>query len=206
MPKIADHARAARRDQILAAALACFARSGFHASTMAEVAEEATVSKGTPYLYFPSKEALYTALYEEWHCALDERIETAIADLADGDRHTPRQLFRAAVAAVGEHVIEHESTCRVLMEAYMLAAYIPAISEVVRASEDRFRQRVEHLILDGVAAGEWPADTNAAVEARLMIATVNGLMAQWHLEPGSFDWDTAATALARGSPPCVSET
>lgn len=197
MPKIADDARATRRKQILAAALDCFARSGFHTTTMADVATVATVSKGTPYLYFPSKESLYIALYEEWHCALDERIEIAIAELADIDGHTPRQLLGAAVAAVGEHVVDHESTCRVLMEAYILAAYVPAIAEVVRAGEDRFHQRVERLIQDGIAAGEWPADSDAAVEARLIIATVNGLMAQWHLEPGSFAWGAAATALAR---------
>lgn len=199
MPKLTDDALATRRNEILAAALGCFTRSGFHTTTMADVAEEAGVSKGTPYLYFPSKESLYIALYEEWDCALDERIESAIAALADDDRHTPGRVLRAAVSAVGGHLVANESTCRVLMEAYILAAYVPAIGEVVRASEDRFYLRLERLVQDGIATGEWPADTDAAVEARLIIATVNGLMAQWHLEPGSFDWDAAATALARGS-------
>ena len=50
MPKIAEETRAARRDQIVAAALACFARTGYHATTMADVAAQAGVSKGTPYL------------------------------------------------------------------------------------------------------------------------------------------------------------
>jgi hypothetical protein len=52
MPKIAEAVRAARREQIIAAGLACFARSGYHATTMADVAAQAGVSKGTPYLYF----------------------------------------------------------------------------------------------------------------------------------------------------------
>ena len=52
VPKIAEQARAARREQIIAAGLACFARSGYHAATMADVAAQAGVSKGTPYLYF----------------------------------------------------------------------------------------------------------------------------------------------------------
>lgn len=199
MPKLTDHALATRRNGILTAALGCFSRSGFHTTTMADVAEEAGVSKGTPYLYFPSKESLYIAMYEEWHCELDVRIDTAIAGLAD-DGHTPRQLLGAAVSAVGEHVVKHESTCRVLMEAYILAAYVPAIGDAVRQSEDRFYRRLVSLIEDGVDRGEWPADTDAAVEARLNIATVNGLMAQWHLEPRSFDWDAAATAIARGLP------
>jgi hypothetical protein len=51
MPKIAEQTRAARRGQIIAAALACFARAGYHETTMADVAAQAGVSKGTPYLY-----------------------------------------------------------------------------------------------------------------------------------------------------------
>jgi AcrR family transcriptional regulator len=47
VPKLAEQARAARRDQIAAAALACFARSGYHATTMADIAVAAGVSKGT---------------------------------------------------------------------------------------------------------------------------------------------------------------
>jgi AcrR family transcriptional regulator len=57
VPKIADEARTARRDQIIAAAAGCFAQAGYHATTMADIAEAAGVSKRTPYLYFPGKEA-----------------------------------------------------------------------------------------------------------------------------------------------------
>jgi hypothetical protein len=62
--RIAEAARAARRDQIITAGLACFARSGYHATTMADVAAQAGVSKGTPYLYFDSKQALFLALHQ----------------------------------------------------------------------------------------------------------------------------------------------
>ena len=37
---------------------------------MADVAAQAGVSKGTPYLYFASKEALFLALHEEWDLSL----------------------------------------------------------------------------------------------------------------------------------------
>ena len=81
MPKIAEQARAARREQIIAAGLACFARAGYYATTMADVAAQAGVSKGTPYLYFPSKEALFLALHEEWDCGAEQRIGAAIATI-----------------------------------------------------------------------------------------------------------------------------
>src|SRR5215469_5278115 len=62
VPKLAEQAKAVRREQIIAAGLACFARTGYFATTMADVAAEAGVSKGTPYLYFDSKQALFLAL------------------------------------------------------------------------------------------------------------------------------------------------
>jgi len=83
VPKIADEARTARRDQIIAAAAECFARAGYHVTTMADIAETAGVSKGTPYLYFPGKEALFIALYEEWDCGLAARVDAAIGGLAE---------------------------------------------------------------------------------------------------------------------------
>jgi hypothetical protein len=48
VPKIAEQARAARREQIIAAGLACFARCGYQATTMADVAAQAGLSKGIP--------------------------------------------------------------------------------------------------------------------------------------------------------------
>src|SRR6516164_8107393 len=104
MPKIAEEARAARRDQIIAAALACFARTGYHATTMADVAAQAGVSKGTPYLYFDSKEALFLALHEEWDCGLADRVNAAIAALPDDARRSPRAVLHAVAAAIAAHV------------------------------------------------------------------------------------------------------
>lgn len=55
----------ARPQEILEAALAVFAEKGFAAARMDEIAGRARVSKGTIYLYFPSKEAVFKALVRE---------------------------------------------------------------------------------------------------------------------------------------------
>ena len=112
MPKIAEETRAARRDQITAAALACFARSGYHATTMADVAAQAGVSKGTPYLYYDSKEALFIALHQQWDCGLGDRVNAAVAALPESGRRSPRRVLRAVAAAVAAHVLEETETCR----------------------------------------------------------------------------------------------
>lgn len=58
MPKLSDSQQELRRTRILDAAEHCFARSGFHRTTMQEICKEAGVSAGALYLYFASKEAL----------------------------------------------------------------------------------------------------------------------------------------------------
>jgi TetR/AcrR family transcriptional repressor of uid operon len=196
MPKIAEEARAARRDQIIAAAAECFARSGYHATTMADIAEAAGVSKGTPYLYFPSKEALFIALYEEWNCGLAARIDAAVGDLPEPVPPSPRAVLAAVASAIAAHVLHNPQTCRVLMEATTLAAYEPAIAAKVQASNAGSRDQLTGLFHAGIAAGEWAPGTDPALHARLFMAGLYGLMAQWHLAPGSFSWDAAATTLA----------
>jgi TetR/AcrR family transcriptional repressor of uid operon len=196
MPRIAAEMRAARRDQIIAAALACFARAGYHATTMADVAAEAGVSKGTPYLYFQSKEALFIELHDQWDRGVAGRVNAAVAALPEPERRSPRRILHAVAAAVAAHVLEETGTCRVLMEARVLAAHEPAIAAAVRAADTKTHEQLESLIAAGVGAGEWPAGTDPALAARLFTAGLYGLMAQWHLAPGSFSWPAAAAALA----------
>ena len=196
MPKIAEQARAARREQIISAGLVCFARDGYHTATMADVAAQAGVSKGTPYLYFASKEALFLALHEEWDCGAGRRIDAAVAALPEAGRHSPRQVLHAIAAGIAAHVQAEPDTCRVLMEARSLAAHEPAVAAAVRAGDARSQQRLEELITAGVQVGEWPPGTDPALSARLFTAGLYGLMAQWHLAPGSFSWDAAVAGLA----------
>src|SRR5215203_6389495 len=53
-----------RRTRILDAAERCFVRSGFHRTTMQDIASEAAMSPGNLYRYFPSKDAMVGGLAE----------------------------------------------------------------------------------------------------------------------------------------------
>ena len=55
MPRVTDAHRETRRRQILDASIECFAREGFHRTSMAQIIAEAGVSAGTIYLYFTGK-------------------------------------------------------------------------------------------------------------------------------------------------------
>ena len=81
MPRVSDDHLAARRQQIVSAALRCFARDGFHATSVRDVVRESGLSAGAVYSYFPSKEELVAAAVEpildQLTAALDDALGAA---------------------------------------------------------------------------------------------------------------------------------
>lgn len=78
-----------RREELLDAAQQLFLDKGIAATSIDDIASAADVAKGTVYLYFPSKEALLTALQERFIVAFCTRLDTAM-DRCGPDRWRPR--------------------------------------------------------------------------------------------------------------------
>ena len=74
MPPAPTPTKQDKRELILAAALELFAEHGFAGSAVPLVAEAAGVATGTIYRYFPSKEALVNALYQQWKGDIKRRL------------------------------------------------------------------------------------------------------------------------------------
>jgi AcrR family transcriptional regulator len=68
-----------RRAELVDAASAVFARKGFAAASVDEIAKAAGVAKGTVYLYYPSKDDLYWAALESGAVALDREVRAAVS-------------------------------------------------------------------------------------------------------------------------------
>jgi AcrR family transcriptional regulator len=99
MPKLKPDTHRARREHILNAALTCFIRGGFHATTMQSICREAGISPGALYVYFDSKEALIEGLCERDRAEFAERF-AKLAEAPD---------FLGALAAIGEHYFVAEA-------------------------------------------------------------------------------------------------
>lgn len=65
------------RRQIFQAAMRLFERKGVHDTTVEEITQAADVGKGTFFNYFPSKEAIFSALAERQMGILDRAVERA---------------------------------------------------------------------------------------------------------------------------------
>ena len=62
MPKVEQEYLDARKNEIIDAAMICFARDGIHGASIADIRDEAGVSNGAIYHYFKTKEEIITAL------------------------------------------------------------------------------------------------------------------------------------------------
>src|ERR1700685_3695152 len=95
--RISDLAKAeGRRREILLGAARAFARRGFDATNMDQIAHACGLAKGHIYHYFRSKEEIFTEIRIDSVNRLIESI-TAVAPLA---QHDPELALRKAIAAV----------------------------------------------------------------------------------------------------------
>lgn len=119
MPKLLPSEMAQRRQSILRAARRCFARKGFHATTVADLCAEAGISAGGLYTHFESKHAVVAAL------GSDASERTAALDLV--------ALFRQLQAPAGLE------SARLDLQLWSAALGDPELSGMVQGSMDAFR-------------------------------------------------------------------
>ena len=105
MPKLKPDTQRARREHILEAAELCFARAGFHRTTMQDICREAAVSPGALYVYFDSKEALIAGICERDRAEFADNF-AALAAAPD---------FLGSLAMLGEEYFVNQPAHKRLM-------------------------------------------------------------------------------------------
>jgi len=174
MPKITEAKRDARRQHILDAALRCFSRDGFHATTTADIVRESGVSQGTLYLYFSTKDEIIAALAD------DRRQSNAlIAALAEGEDSAVQGLallFDVYAASLSDSRRTDER--RVGVQGWAEALRNPAIRASVTANLNAVRAEIVRLVQRGQAAGHIRRDVDPEGFARTLTALFQGLILQ----------------------------
>lgn len=172
MPKITPAHEQHRRAQILAAAMTCFARQGYHATSMDDVVRESGLSVGAIYSYFPSKEDLFLALS-------DDRANQTLAHLNELFRR-PGPMAEKTRAAVDYffNLLSDEllSLARVTVEFTREAAR----SERVKARQERrcesVRQFMRWLLSEAQREHEIRDDVDIDAAAELMMMLNEGML------------------------------
>ena len=147
--------KAERPTEILQAALEEFTLNGFAGTRLDDVAARAGITKGTIYVYFPSKEDLFIATLKEKTRPVFEHLQTLAAE-ADGPAI---EILRRHLAFVAEHLIE--DSCGRDIFHIMLAEGHRFPSVVDRWSHEMLEPAIAALssvLRHGVERGEFHPD------------------------------------------------
>jgi len=164
----------ARREQILLAALSCFADKGYHATTMDDLVRASGLSKGSLYWHFGSKEEVFLALfdafaenlYREW----DEAAESGAAVL-----DVLRRECDAAIETLG--------TNRLFLMAWSEFLNHPAARARMAEIYATSREKLGRVIARGRESGELRTGPPADLVAGTLVAVLEGLFLQWLVDP-----------------------
>ncbi len=136
--------QANRRQDLLDAAARLFARQGFHAASMRDIARAVGMLPGSLYYHFASKDELLFAVYAEGVRRIAERVDDATQRAA-----TPWARLEAACVAHGETLLDGGDYAQVVIRVRPedCAAMEARLTALRDAHEDRFKALVAALDL-----------------------------------------------------------
>lgn len=172
-----------RKNQILDAALAVFARLGSHQARMDDIVQESGLSKGALYWYFDSKDAIILGLVERVFAAeIGDAEALAAADGPAGER-----LLEFARVANREFR-QFQSLMPVVYDLAALMVRKRSARDILSKYYQRYQHLLAQIVQQGVATGEFaPVDPDTA--ALMMISLFEGLGFIWFVNPQMVDWD-----------------
>jgi AcrR family transcriptional regulator len=162
-----------KRRQLLDAAVRVFARKGFHASRVGDIAEEAGVAHGLLYHYFESKDQVLEAVFHENWSVLLARI----ASVEDTDEPSLDQL-RHIAAILLRTWLHLPDVVRVVIREFgrspELAARIGELAQPIDV--------IQRVIARGIERGEFRADVDPRTAATVFYGSIDELLTAWVLD------------------------
>jgi AcrR family transcriptional regulator len=167
------HAVEDKRRQLLEAAVRVFARKGYHASRVGDIAEEAGVAHGLLYHYFKSKDQVLEAVFHENWSVLQARI----ASVEETDEPAADQL-RHISAIVLRTWLHLPDVVRVVIREFgrspELAERIGELAQPIDV--------IQRVIARGIDRGEFRTDIDPRVAATVVYGSIDELLTAWVLD------------------------
>ncbi|MGB8940177.1 MAG: TetR/AcrR family transcriptional regulator [Streptomyces sp.] len=180
MARVSQEHLDARRRQILDGAALCFARNGFHATSMQDVLKEVGLSAGAVYRYFSGKEELIGAIVGE----VLEWIRATFEAAADETPPPPPDVLvgRALTQVLGRRTGVHEGESsylpRLIVQVWAETLRNEELAAVMRQGYAKVRAAWVKIVEGYQAAGMMRDDIPADHVARVMIGAAQGFVAQ----------------------------
>lgn len=175
------------REDILDAAAQVIRKKGFHAASMADIAQAVNLQKASLYHHVASKQEILLALLDRAIDMLTERIAPLAAQSAPADEKL-RQMIHAYLQLMAENadlasvlLFEHRS-----LEPKQHARHIP--------NRDRFEALWRDVVLEGVKSKKF-VSPDPGLAARAMLGTLNWTLT-WYRPGGEMSMEQIADQIA----------
>lgn len=158
-----------RREQILRAAMASFAKQGFHQTTMHDISAEAGISVGLIYRYFENKDAVISAMAEEHKTDVHQWLERA--------RQAPT-LLEAVEILFTSHCCENapQIVSAFVVDLFAEATRNPRLADLVRDVTETAIDGLTDLIARAPELGRAEQDMAPRELAELLFALNDGML------------------------------
>jgi TetR/AcrR family transcriptional regulator, fatty acid metabolism regulator protein len=162
-----------KRRQILDAAIRVFARQGFHATRVSDIADEAGVAYGLVYHYFRSKDEVLNELFSErWSLLL-----AAIEETDGSASMTPRDKLGAVAGFIIESYRHDPELMKVIIVEVTRAAnsfgrtHLPEIRNAYES--------IAKIVADGQEAGAFRRDIDPIFASMSFYGAIEQLLSGW---------------------------
>lgn len=165
-----------RREQILRAAMVCFAKRGFHQASMHDISAEAGISVGLIYRYFENKDAVISAMADEHKREIHELLERA--RLAPTLLEAFEIIFTWDCCENMPHVVS-----AFVVDLFAEAGRNPRVADLVRDVAKTAMEGVTDLIARSPEAIHLPYDLQPREIAEMIFAVNDGMLMRDVLTP-----------------------
>src|SRR5207248_10247741 len=165
-----------RRSQILEAAIVCFAKRGFHQTSMPDISAEAGTSVGLIYRYFANKEAVISAMADRHKSEIQELLERA--------KQAP-SLFESLEILFTAHCCENSPKVlsAFVVDLYAEASRNPQIADLVRDVLETSMDGVTDLIARSPEGKNAAGGLTPDELSELIFAVARGMLMRDVLQP-----------------------
>lgn len=177
-----------KRELILEAALKVFSRRGFAQATIQDIAAEADIGKGTIYEYFRSKDDIIRNSWTAFMHLMGSQLEEILAaPLSSSEK------LRNVLAAFLEIIYGDDAEgVRIMFNFWAEAMRDTSQANTMFVEMNRYygiyRETMASVLEQGVSEGVFRSGLNTLATASTLIGMLDGLLAQWILDPEALDY------------------
>jgi len=159
-----------RREQILSAAITCFAEKGYYEASMDDIAKAANLSKGSLYWHFKSKRDLFQGLVERWLREFTDSLGKTLEHAT-----TAGEKLRMMIEALKRNAAALPELARAQLEFYTLAVRDEEFKAWLHENYATDSQFLESIVKEGIESGEF-REVPAGAVARMIMAYLDGAL------------------------------